>query len=68
MIAWVRCEIGDHMADIKSCLPRISGYEKPREGGGANQIVLREQTGTYACWECVEKKKAHIDAGQGTLL
>ena len=51
---------------------QVTGWEKVRGKGGANQIVLRKETGKYLCGGCGERKKLHarmnIPEGQQSLL
>lgn len=50
----------------------VTGWEKVRVGGGANQIVLRLETGQLMCGGCGERKKLNVrwgvDEGQGSLI
>jgi hypothetical protein len=50
----------------------VIGWEKVRMHGGANQIVLRRETGKLMCSGCGEVRKLNarrgISAGQTSLL
>lgn len=51
---------------------QVSGWEKVRFGGGANQILFRHLTGKLMCATCGEasrtRAKLHISEGQGSLI
>jgi len=36
---------------------QVTGWEKPRAQGGANQITLREETGRVRCDRCTDRVK-----------
>lgn len=63
----VHCVLGAHDVAHDSALQRVQGFQKPRKGGGANQIVLRENLDEYACWECVERAKRGISQDQAEM-
>jgi len=51
----------------------VTGWEKVRGAmGGANQIVLRKETGRLLCGGCGERRKLHarmcVSPEQGCLL
>ena len=64
----VSCVLGLHQAERSGCLEKVEGFEKPRRGGGANQIVLRSPLGVYACWECVEMAKKGFSREQEAMF
>ena len=45
----------------------ISGWEKLRAQGGANQIVARKETGQRACTNCIELMRRGLSLEQGDL-
>jgi len=50
----------------------VTGWEKVRAGGGANAIVLRQETGKLMCAGCGERRKLnarhHVSNEQESLL
>lgn len=50
----------------------VTGWEKVRKGGGANAIILREETGKLMCSGCGESMKLaarwKVVDGQESLL
>lgn len=46
----------------------VRGWEQRRSQGGANKIVLREETGRYACNACVSSLRSGVNLGQRSLL
>lgn len=47
---------------------RVVGWDRPRDGGGSNQITLKQGTQIYSCIDCIERIKSNIPLGQGSLL
>lgn len=39
----------------------IVGWERVRSAGGANAVVMREETGAYACAVCIGAKRSGVD-------
>lgn len=47
---------------------QVIGYEKPRKGGGANQIIAGRRTGKVICASCIVAEKSGLSPGQGKLI
>jgi len=45
-----------------------TGWVKPRRHGGTNALALRQRTGRFAHWECIELKKSKVSADQGRMF
>lgn len=52
----------------KNTLQKVTGWEKRRSQGGANQIILREVLPEFAHVDCVEARKLGILPGQEALF
>lgn len=65
----IHCSVcGDEIdTGVATYYRRVEGWEKVRDVGGANAIVLRQEKGTVACHLCIERMKAGT-LGQGALL
>lgn len=48
-------------------LHRVAGWTHHREAGGANHVILREETGEYLCGPCGRKLKDAGTLAQETL-
>lgn len=49
-------------------LHKVTGYVHYREAGGANHVMLREETGEYLCGPCGRKLKDAGTLDQETLV
>ena len=49
-------------------LQKVTGWERKRRQGGANQIILRETLTEYAHSMCVEDRKHGIHQDQGSFF
>ena len=64
----IRCSLCDkHITDGR-WFQRVVGWDRPRHGGGSNQIHLKEHTHVYACVDCIERLKRNVIPGQRSLL
>lgn len=57
------CECGGRLVSGRF-YREVIGWDRPRAGGGTNQIVLRSETGRLRCADCVDMARRH---GQGSL-
>jgi len=66
----VPCTFCGQGVDIKKPhYKAVSGWEKEREGGGANQITLRKvDHSRVACDTCIRKRRAGLAATQQALM
>lgn len=50
----------------------VTGFEKVRQGGGANAVALRRETGNLLCNGCGERRKLNdrwgVVDGQASLI
>ncbi len=49
-------------------LQKVTGWEKKRRQGGANQIILRKTLAEYAHAMCVDDRKHGIHHDQGSFF
>ncbi|KKL88663.1 hypothetical protein LCGC14_1922440 [marine sediment metagenome] len=49
-------------------LQKVTGWEKKRRQGGANQIILREILPEYAHNVCVDDRRRGVVQGQGLIF
>ncbi len=49
-------------------LQKVTGWEKKRRQGGANQIILREILPEYAHAMCADDRKRGVHQDQGTFF
>lgn len=73
MTAPVCCKCGINVDPNRTGTYReVTGWEKVRQGGGANAIMLRHETGKLMCAGCGEREKLHaryhVIEGQGSLI
>jgi hypothetical protein len=61
----LRCDVCDLPVRPGKFYREITGWEELREGGGANKITLRTETGKVRCQPCMDFAKLR---GQGSLL
>lgn len=54
--------------DLRSGYRQVTGYVGKREGGGANAIRLRVETGKAAHRMCVDREARKINANQESML
>lgn len=52
----------------RQTLQKVTGWEKKRRQGGANQIILRETLPEYAHSLCVDDRKHGIHQDQGAFF
>jgi len=66
----VLCAFCEEPVDLKSqgVLQRITGWERKRRQGGANQITLRQTLPEYAHAWCVDDRKHGIHQKQATIF
>lgn len=65
----VRCVFCGEKLNSNMAYRGIVGWEKPRSGGGANQIVLRKvMPGRFACDTCISLRRHGINDAQESLL
>jgi len=44
--------------ELRRCDFEVTGFERLRNAGGANQIIDRERTNRVRCWQCSQKPPA----------
>lgn len=52
----------------RSTYQKVTGWEKKRSQGGANQIILREPQAAFAHASCVDERKLGIHQNQTALF
>jgi hypothetical protein len=52
----------------RTTMQKVTGWEKKRRQGGANQIILRELLPEFAHSSCVEERKLGIHHNQALLF
>ncbi len=52
----------------RQTLQKVTGWEKKRRQGGANQIILRKTLAEYAHALCVDDRKHGIHQDQGSFF
>lgn len=66
----VRCVYCLEWAEPSFAYQRIQGWERKASADsrrGGSDISLREHVDEFACFACVERKKAGVNIHQGTL-
>lgn len=67
--AVVRCSFcSNPIHSTRNAYRRIGGWEREREQGGTNHVVLREPKDEWACIHCINKLQSGVAVGQETLL
>jgi hypothetical protein len=66
----IPCEFCGNPVNLKArnTLQKVTGWEKKRSQGGANQIILREPLPNFAHALCVDEYKQGIHPDQALLF
>lgn len=65
----VRCALCDKVMDLaRPHYHEETGWVKPRRHGGTNALSLRQLTGRFAHWECVDLAKLKVSPAQERLI